>query len=50
MTKEEKQILVKVLQSTINLTDDWFKTKEHSDAYIIGYLQGALKSAISELK
>jgi len=49
MTKEKKQALAIVLQNAINETDRLFKTKEQSHAYIIGYLQGALKTTISEL-
>ena len=50
MTKAEKQALIETLQITIEKTDEWFKTKEHSDARIIGFLQGTIKQVIMELK
>lgn len=49
MTKEKKQALATVLQNAINESDKLFKTNERSHAYIIGYLQGAIKATISEL-
>ena len=50
-SKENKkqQALAIVLQNTINETDRLFETKEQSHAYIIGYLQGAIKTTIYEL-
>jgi hypothetical protein len=50
MTKTEKQVLAEVLQITIEKTDEWFKTKEFSEAYIVGFLQGTIKQVIRELK
>ena len=46
----KKEVLANILQNSINETDKWFKTKEYSDAHIIGYLQGTIKHLIKELK
>ena len=50
MTNIKKEVLANILQNSINETDKWFKTKEYSDAHIIGYLQGTIKHLIKELK
>jgi hypothetical protein len=50
MTKAEKQALIETLQITIEKTDEWFKTKEFSEAFIVGFLQGTIKQVIRELK
>jgi hypothetical protein len=49
MTKSEKEILANVLKATLERTDEMFKSKEVSHAYIIGYLQGSIRGAINEL-
>ncbi len=53
----ETQNLVTALQETIELTDKMWtgevtmqSGEKYSHAFIIGYLQGAIKSAISELE
>lgn len=50
MRKTDKKILVELLKEVINDTNEMFKLKSQPDAYIIGYLQGAVKEAIIELE
>jgi len=50
MTKKEKQILVEMLKQTIVDTDKMFNDNSESKDYIIGYLQGAIKTAFRELE
>jgi len=50
MTKKEKQILADLLKQTIVDTDKMFDDRIESKDYIIGYLQGAIKTAINELE
>lgn len=50
MTKKEKQILADLLKQTIVDTDKMFDDITESKDYIIGYLQGAIKTAIDELE
>lgn len=49
MTQHEQKVLAELLQKVIIKTNELFKTKEKSDAYIIGYLQGTIKTVIDEL-
>jgi hypothetical protein len=53
----ETQMLVTALQETIELTDKMWKGEvtmqsgeKYSHAFIIGYLQGAIKTAILQLE
>jgi hypothetical protein len=50
MTKREQKILMEILKQTIVDTDKMFNTNSESKDYIIGYLQGAIKTAIDELE
>ena len=50
MTKKEKKRLVELLKKSIIDTDKMFTTKSEEYAYIIGYLQGIIKSVIEELE
>jgi hypothetical protein len=50
MTKFEKQTLADLLKKAIEDADQMFKTKEQSDAYIIGALQGTIKAVINQLE
>ena len=50
MTKFEKQTLADLLKKAIEDADQMFKTKEQSDAYIIGALQGTIKAVINHLE
>ena len=50
MTKREQKILMEILKQTIVDTDKMFNTNSESKDYIIGYLQGAIKTAFKELE
>ena len=50
MTKKERKILAEMLKQTIVDTDKMFNTNSESKDYIIGYLQGAIKTAVRELE
>jgi len=50
MTKKEKKVLVELLKQTIVDTDKMFNENVESKDYIIGYLQGAIKTAVKELE
>ena len=50
MTKKEKKVLAELLKQTIADTDKMFNTNSESKDYIIGYLQGAIKTAFKELE
>jgi hypothetical protein len=41
---EKAEVLKQDINEVLNITNQWFETKEQSHAFIIGYLQGALKS------
>ena len=48
MTKKEKQTLAESLQTQLDRADQMWK-EGHSHAYIVGWLQGTIKTAIIEL-
>jgi hypothetical protein len=50
MTKREQKILMEILKQTIIDTDKMFNENVESKDYIIGYLQGAIKTAVRELE
>ena len=50
MTKKEKKVLADLLKQTIVDTDKMFDDRTESKDYIIGYLQGAIKTAVRELE
>ena len=50
MTKNQKSRLVEVINKSLQEADRLFKTQEESHAYIIGWLQGALKIVREELE
>ena len=50
MTNKQKSRLVEVINSNIEEANRLFKTQEQSDAYIIGFLQGAMKIVRRELE
>jgi hypothetical protein len=50
MTKKERKVLAELLKQTITDTDKMFNTNSESKDYIIGYLQGAIKTAFRELE
>ena len=47
---EKQELVVEVLKKAIKDSDKIFKTKEQSDAYIIGMLQGTIKAIINYLE
>lgn len=46
----ENAQIIKMLESVLNESDRLWNTREESHAYIIGYLTGAIKVTINELK
>jgi len=50
MTKKEKKALAEMLKQIITDTDKMFHTQSEPEAYIIGYLQGTIKTTISKLE
>jgi hypothetical protein len=50
MSNLEKETLVKLLKEVVEKSDKLFETKEQSDAYVIGMLQGTLKGVINWLE
>ena len=44
-----KQTLSKLIEITLADSEELFRNKTESDAYIIGYLQGTLKTIQKEL-
>lgn len=49
ISKDQQERLVEILNATIERSENLWKSKEQPHAYIIGYLQGAIKIAIEEL-
>ena len=44
-TKQDKvERINQDINDTLKIVNQWFENKEQSHAYIIGYLQGALKN------
>ena len=50
MTNQQKSRLVEVINSNIEEANRLFKTKEQSDAYIIGFLLGVVRVVRDELE
>ena len=50
MTKKEKKALAEALKQALKTTDEIFINQTKSLAYIIGYLEGTIKTAIRELE
>lgn len=50
MSNLEKETLITLLKEAIEKADKLFETKEQSDAYIIGLLQGTIKGVIQHLE
>ena len=50
MSDLEKETLVILLKEAIEEADRLFATKEKSDAYVIGMLQGTIKGIINHLE
>ena len=45
-----KEKIIKTLNNAIEFTDKEFESGKHSHAYLIGYLQGVIKTTIEELE
>ena len=50
MTKKKTELIVKALESSLNVTDAKFKETHENAAWCYGYLEGAIKTIIKELK
>lgn len=50
MSKLEKEIMVDLLKKSIEDANKMFKEKSHSEAYIIGMLQGTIQGIINILE
>jgi hypothetical protein len=50
MIKKEKKELVDLLNQTLQDTNKMFENQTQSYGYIIGYLEGTIKTIISELE
>ena len=50
---KEKELLIKIaeiLETKVNESNNMFKTKSESDAFIIGYLQGSIRGVVDVIK
>ncbi len=50
MTKKEKKALADSLKQVLEKSNELFQNQTQSHAYIVGYLEGAIKTAINELE
>ena len=50
MSKKEQQNLIDTLTIALTQSDRLWVEREKSHAYIVGYLQRAIKSAITDIK
>lgn len=50
MTEEKKQLILKILQDSLKLSEEEWYEKTKSNAWIIGYLQGTIKFVIKEME
>jgi len=50
MSKKEQQNLIDTLTIALQHSDRMWNEGEKSHAYIVGYLQGCIKSAITDIK
>jgi hypothetical protein len=49
LSKKQQQNIINTLSDALQHSEKVWESKEQSHAYIIGYLQGAIKSVILEL-
>ncbi len=49
MKKSQVKLLIKAIESALNESNDMFADKTKSHAFIVGYLEGNLKSIKNEL-
>jgi hypothetical protein len=50
MTKKERKVLVESLEKVLEKSNELFQNQTQPHAYIVGYLEGAIRAAIGELK
>jgi len=50
MTKKQKEVIVKALESSLNVADVKFKETHENAAWCYGYLEGTIKTIIKELE
>ena len=50
MSKKERQNLIDTLNIALSQSDRMWAEGEKSHAYLVGYLQGAIKCAITDIK
>lgn len=50
MKNEVIEIAINALQKTVKESNELFKTKEQSEAYVIGMLQGSINAVVEFLK
>lgn len=47
-SKIETKIIVEILKDALEVSEQMFESKEQTQAWIIGYMQGAIKSVINQ--
>ena len=50
MTKTQIKTMIQMIERQLTETDKMFKDQSESHAYIVGYLQGTLKTVAEELQ
>ena len=50
MTKKEKKALADSLKQVLEKSNELFQNQTQSHAYIVGYLEGAIKQVVRELE
>ena len=50
MTKKKIEVIVKTLESSLNVADVKFKETHENAAWCYGYLEGTIKTIIKELE
>jgi hypothetical protein len=50
VNKTNQQLVKETLQKRLDESEELWNAREVSHAYIVGYLQGAIKSAIADLE
>ena len=50
MTKKDKKALADSLKQVLEKSNELFQNQTQSHAYIVGYLEGAIKTAVRELE
>ena len=47
-SKIKTKIIVEILKDALEVSEQMFESKEQAHAWIIGYMQGAIKSVINQ--